>query len=69
MTGRSCVAASSRPTSAEGSVYWVGEAMQAVDYKDKSPTPEATATATKTLARNAVHLAKLLKAEPYPAPE
>jgi multimeric flavodoxin WrbA len=52
---------------AEGSVYWVGEAMQAVDFKDKSPTPEATATATATLARNAAHLAKLLKAQPYPA--
>jgi multimeric flavodoxin WrbA len=52
---------------AEGSVYWVGEAMQAVDYKDKRPTPEATAIATATLARNAAHLAKLLKAEPYRA--
>jgi multimeric flavodoxin WrbA len=52
---------------AEGSVYWVGEAMQAVDYKDKSPTPEATATATRTLARNAAHLAGALKARPYPA--
>jgi multimeric flavodoxin WrbA len=52
---------------AEGSVYWVGEAMQAVDFKDKSPTPEGTATATATLARNAAHLAKLLKAQPYPA--
>lgn len=53
----------------EGSVYWVGEAMQAVDYKDKSPTPKATATATKTLARNATHLAQLLKAAPYLPPE
>jgi multimeric flavodoxin WrbA len=53
----------------EGSVYWVGEAMSGVDYKDKSPTPEATATATKTLARNAAHLAKVLKDDPYPAPE
>jgi multimeric flavodoxin WrbA len=52
---------------AEGSVYWVGEAMQGVDYKDKSPTPEATATATATLARNAAHLARVLKAEPYPS--
>jgi multimeric flavodoxin WrbA len=51
---------------AEGSVYWVGEAMQGVDFKDKSPTPEATATATRTLARNAAHLAKTLKADAYP---
>jgi multimeric flavodoxin WrbA len=50
----------------EGSVYWVGEAMQAVDFKDKSPTPEATVTATSTLARNVAHLARLLKADPYP---
>jgi multimeric flavodoxin WrbA len=54
---------------AEGSVYWVGEAMQGIDYKDKSPTPEATATAAKTLARNVAHLARVLKATPYPAPE
>jgi multimeric flavodoxin WrbA len=51
---------------AEGSVYWVGEAMQAVDFKDKSPTPEAVVTATKTLARNAAHLARILKERPYP---
>ena len=51
---------------AEGSVYWVGEAMGAVDYKDVRPAPEAVATATETLARNAAHLARILKAEPYP---
>jgi multimeric flavodoxin WrbA len=51
----------------EGSVYWVGEAMQAVDFKDKSPTPKATVTATSTLARNVAHLARILKADPYPA--
>jgi multimeric flavodoxin WrbA len=52
---------------AEGSVYWVGEAMQAVDFKDKRPTPEGTATAMRTLARNAAHLARILKAQPYPS--
>jgi multimeric flavodoxin WrbA len=52
---------------AEGSVYWVGEAMQAVDFKDKAPTPEATATATRTLARNTAHLARVLKANSYPS--
>jgi hypothetical protein len=52
---------------AEGSVYWVGEAMQAVDFKDKQPTLKATATATKTLAKNAAHLARVLKNQPYPA--
>jgi multimeric flavodoxin WrbA len=52
---------------AEGSVYWVGEAMQAVDFRDKCPTPEVTATATRTLARNAAHLAGVLKAHAYPS--
>ena len=33
--------------------YWVGEAMQAVDYKDKAPRPEKTANATRMAARNA----------------
>ena len=47
--------------------YWVGEAMQATDYKDVSPRPEKTAATTKTLATNAVHLARLLRASSYPA--
>ncbi len=46
--------------------YWVGEAMQGIDYKDKSPTPEKTAATTKTLAANAAHLAGLLSRSPYP---
>ena len=52
---------------ANGSTYWVGEAMQAVDYKDKQPTPEKTAGTTKTMARNLAHLAGLLAESPYPA--
>jgi hypothetical protein len=44
---------------AEGLVYWVGEAMEAIDFEDKDPTPQATATAARTLAR--------LKAHAYPA--
>ncbi|MGH3353062.1 MAG: flavodoxin family protein [Nocardioides sp.] len=47
--------------------YWVGEAMQGVDYKDKSPTPEKTAGTTRTLAANAAHLAGLLSGSQYPA--
>jgi multimeric flavodoxin WrbA len=46
--------------------YWVGEAMQGVDYKDKLPRPEKTAAATVGAARNAVHLARLLQDSPYP---
>ncbi|WP_231248646.1 flavodoxin family protein [Nocardioides furvisabuli] len=52
---------------AQGVTYWVGEAMQAVDYKDVSPTPDATAGTTQVLARHAVHLARLLTQAPYPA--
>ena len=48
------------------STYWVGEAMQATDYKDKDPRPEKTAQTTSDIARNATHLARLLKASPYP---
>lgn len=51
---------------AQAVTYWVGEAMQAVDYKDVSPTPEKTAGTTQVLARHATHLARLLKESPYP---
>jgi multimeric flavodoxin WrbA len=47
--------------------YWVGEAMQSVDYKDHDTSPEATTSANASLATNAVHLARLLKENPYPA--
>jgi multimeric flavodoxin WrbA len=46
--------------------YWVGEAMGSTDYKDLEETPEKAANATAMLARNAAHLATLLKANPYP---
>ncbi|MFF9472209.1 flavodoxin family protein [Streptomyces roseolus] len=46
--------------------YWVGEAMQGTDYQDLEKTPEKTAAATKTLAANTAHLARLLKSTPYP---
>lgn len=52
---------------ANGVTYWVGEAMQATDYKDKDPRPEKTDQTTKTLAANAAHLARLLQEHPYPA--
>ena len=50
-----------------GVTYWVGEAMQGTDYLDRDPRPEKTAQTTKTLAANAAHLARLLKASNYPA--
>ena len=46
--------------------YWVGEAMHNTDYKDRTPRPEKTAQATKTLAANTAHLARLLRGSPYP---
>jgi len=52
----------------QGGTYWNGEAMHTIDYKDLEQTPEETASATATAARNAVHLAKLLQDSPYPAP-
>lgn len=52
---------------AQTSVYWNGEAMKGIDYKDLDETPEAVAQATATAARNAAHLARLLKADRYPA--
>ena len=50
---------------AAGSTYWVGEAMQRKDYKDVGATPDPVASATRMLASNAAHLARLLKGEPY----
>jgi multimeric flavodoxin WrbA len=47
--------------------YWVGEAMQDVDYKDHDETPEKTAATNKTAARTAVHLARLLQEHQYAA--
>lgn len=53
--------------SAQASTYWNDEAMGSRDYKDLDETPEAVASATKSLASNAAHLAGLLKGTPYPA--
>ncbi|MFJ8569338.1 flavodoxin family protein [Streptomyces sp. NPDC093514] len=47
--------------------YWVGEAMQDTDYQDLEKTPQKTAGTTATLAANTAHLARRLKAAPYPA--
>ncbi|HJE61251.1 MAG TPA: NAD(P)H-dependent oxidoreductase [Nocardiopsis listeri] len=51
---------------ATGSTYWNSEAMNPKDYIDLDSTPEAVATTTATLARNAAHLARLLQAQQYP---
>lgn len=50
-----------------GQVYWVGEAMGSVDYQDLDEIPEKVAQTAADVARHASHLARLLKANPYPA--
>ena len=52
---------------ANGSTYWVGEAMHTDDYNDLEETPEKTASATKTAAANTAHLARLLRGARLPA--
>lgn len=51
---------------ATGCTYWVGEAMGDDDYADAGPKPDTTGAATKALAANAAHLARLLRDNPYP---
>lgn len=46
--------------------YWVGEAMGSTNYVDLPDTPKNVASTIKTIARNAFHLASLLKQQPYP---
>jgi multimeric flavodoxin WrbA len=47
--------------------YWVGRAMESVDYQDLDETPKAVAATTATLAANTAHLARLLRSAAYPA--
>ena len=47
--------------------YWVGEAMQPVDYNDHDQTPEKTAATNAAAAANAAHLARLLRSSQFPA--
>lgn len=51
---------------ANGMTYWVGEAMQGLDYRDRG-TVEKTDEATRAAAANAAHLARLLQGAGYPA--
>ncbi|KUI32498.1 flavodoxin [Mycobacterium sp. IS-1742] len=51
---------------AQGCTYWNDEAMGGRDFKDLDETPEAVADTTRSAARNAVHLARVLRADPYP---
>ena len=46
--------------------YWVGEAMGSTDFKDLKQTPDKVAETAAMVAKNAAHLAGLLKQSPYP---
>lgn len=54
---------------AQGGTYWNGEAMSGVDYNDLDEAPEATLSTLSSAARNAVHLASVLKTQEYPGSE
>ena len=47
-------------------VYWVGQAMGDVDFKDLDEVPEAVTSTVQSLAANAAHLASCLRDRPYP---
>jgi len=51
---------------ASGATYWVGRALETVDYQDLDEVPEAVASSTMAAARNAAHLASLLRNNAYP---
>jgi len=46
--------------------YWVGEAMSDVNFIDLQHRPRMVSKTAKMVASNAAHLARLLKASPYP---
>jgi multimeric flavodoxin WrbA len=54
---------------AGGAVYWVGEALGSVDFKDLDEIPDAVRTTAARLAANAAHLARALQTSPYPKPD
>ncbi|WP_075216200.1 flavodoxin family protein [Mongoliimonas terrestris] len=51
---------------AGGPSYWVGEAMGRTDFKDLEAVPETVSTTNRMLVKNTVHVARLLKENPYP---
>lgn len=52
---------------AQGCTYWTGPAMGSQDFNDLDEIPEQVSSTTAAAARNAVHLARLLKKSHYPA--
>jgi multimeric flavodoxin WrbA len=51
---------------AQANTYWNGPAMGSTDYRDLDEVPEAVASTTAAVARNAVHLARQLAGANYP---
>lgn len=51
---------------ADAMTYWVGRAMESVDFVDLDRVPDSVASTTSTMVDNAVHVAGLLKDDPYP---
>jgi multimeric flavodoxin WrbA len=51
---------------AQGCTYWNGEAMQGTNFDDLDEAPDAVASTTESAARNAVHLAEVLREHEYP---
>ncbi|MFN7025954.1 MAG: flavodoxin family protein [Pseudorhizobium sp.] len=46
--------------------YWVGQAMGSTNFSDLEKIPDQVTSTVGMVARNTVHLAKLLKANSYP---
>ncbi len=51
---------------ANAGLYWVGEAMGKTNFVDLPEVPENVASTISMAVSNAVHAARLLKAEPFP---
>lgn len=51
---------------AQANTYWNGEAMHSTDYDDLDEVPEPVAKTTATAARNAAHLADVLRTQQFP---
>lgn len=50
-----------------GQAYWVGRAMGSEDFNDLDEVPEQIRSTASDVAANAVHLAELLRRDPFPA--
>lgn len=52
---------------ANAQAYWVGEAMGSTDFRDLDQVPEKVASMVGVAVANGVHLAGLLRRNPYPS--